>query len=67
MVANSEDLFVEITGLKLCYRLHGNPSHPPVLMIMGLNSQLIHWPQPLVDKLVAGAIGSSASTIATAA
>ena len=57
----AEDLFVEIDHesglqkgrLKLCYRVEGNPSHPPVLMIMGLNSQLIYWPQPLVDKIVA--------------
>ncbi|WP_395677872.1 alpha/beta fold hydrolase [Inquilinus sp.] len=56
----AEDLFVEIDSesglqkgrLKLCYRLEGNPTHPPVLMIMGLNSQLIYWPQPLVDKIV---------------
>ncbi|MGL4966012.1 MAG: alpha/beta fold hydrolase [Inquilinus sp.] len=61
MAANAEDLFVEIDSesglqrgrLKLCYRVEGNPSHPPVLMIMGLNSQLIYWPQPLVDKIVA--------------
>lgn len=52
------DLFVEIETeypnlrLNLCYRVEGDPSHPPVLMIMGLNSQLIYWPQPLVDKIV---------------
>lgn len=57
----SNDLFVEIdceSGLQkgrlnLCYRVEGAPSHPPVLMIMGLNSQLIYWPQPLVDTIVA--------------
>lgn len=60
MTADAEDLFVEIDSesglqkgrLKLCYRVEGDPSHPPVLMIMGLSSQLIYWPQPLVDKLV---------------
>lgn len=51
MTVKSEDLFVEIDDVKLCYRVEGNPSHPPVLLIMGLNSQLIHWPQRLVDKL----------------
>lgn len=51
MTAKSEDLFVEIDDVKLCYRVEGDPSHPPVLLIMGLNSQLIHWPQQLVDKL----------------
>jgi pimeloyl-ACP methyl ester carboxylesterase len=53
MVTDSQDLFVEIDSLKLCYRDEGDPSHKPVLMIMGLTSQLIHWPQEIVDKLVA--------------
>ena len=52
MATNAEDLFVEIDGLKLCYRVEGDPSHPPVLMIMGLTSQLIYWPQQLVGQLV---------------
>lgn len=51
MTVKSEDLFVETENLKLCYRIEGDPSHPPVLLIMGLNSQLIHWPQELVDTL----------------
>lgn len=51
MTVKSEDLFVETEHLKLCYRVEGDPSHPPVLLIMGLNSQLIHWPQELVDTL----------------
>lgn len=53
MTVKSQDLFVEIDEVKLCYRVEGDPSHPPVLLIMGLNSQLIHWPQALVDKLKA--------------
>ncbi len=53
MVTDSQDLFVEIDNLKLCYRDEGDASHEPVLMIMGLTSQLIHWPQEIVDKLVA--------------
>lgn len=51
MTAKSEDLFAELEDVNLCYRVEGDPSHPPVLLIMGLNSQLIHWPQALVDKL----------------
>lgn len=53
MKAISEDQFVEIEDVKLCYRVEGDPSNPPVLLIMGLNSQLIHWPQQLVDTLKA--------------
>jgi pimeloyl-ACP methyl ester carboxylesterase len=53
MGTDAQDLFVEIDQLELCYRDEGDPSHEPVLMIMGLTSQLIHWPQEIVDKLVA--------------
>lgn len=53
MAVKSEDQFVELEDVKLCYRVEGDPSNPPVLLIMGLNSQLIHWPQELVDKLKA--------------
>jgi len=61
MTADAKDQFIEIDyeaglqkgRLNLCYRDEGDPSRPPVLMIMGLNSQLIYWPQPLVDKIVA--------------
>lgn len=31
----------------------GDPGHPAVLLIMGLGMQLVAWPQPLVDGLVA--------------
>lgn len=51
MTVKSEDQFVELKDVKLCYRVEGDPSNPPVLLIMGLNSQLIHWPQRLVDQL----------------
>jgi pimeloyl-ACP methyl ester carboxylesterase len=53
VVTDPQDLFVEIDELELCYRDQGDSSHELVLMIMGLTSQLIHWPQGLVDKLVA--------------
>jgi len=29
----------------------GNPSAPPLLLIMGLGSQLIHWPDPFCEML----------------
>jgi pimeloyl-ACP methyl ester carboxylesterase len=53
VVTDPQDHFVETDKLNLCYRDEGDPSDPPVLMIMGLTSQLIHWPQGLVDKIVA--------------
>jgi pimeloyl-ACP methyl ester carboxylesterase len=40
-------------GLHLEYESHGNARHPPVILIMGLGLQLVSWPQPLIDAIVA--------------
>jgi pimeloyl-ACP methyl ester carboxylesterase len=39
-------------GIELYYETHGAGSGSPLVLIMGLNAQLIHWPAPLVDRLV---------------
>lgn len=39
------------TGLELFYDEHGDPSHPPVLLVMGLGAQMTLWPQEFVDAL----------------
>jgi pimeloyl-ACP methyl ester carboxylesterase len=31
-------------GITLCYETFGDPSHPPLLLIMGLATQMIAWP-----------------------
>ena len=41
-------------GISLTYEDHGNPSSPPVLLIMGLGGQLAMWSDELIDNLVAG-------------
>jgi len=30
-------------GIKIEYETIGNPSSPPLLLVMGLGGQLIHW------------------------
>ena len=35
---------VEANGIEICYETQGNPSHPPLLLIMGLGGQLVRWP-----------------------
>ncbi len=37
----------------LAYERRGNPTDPPVLLIMGLGAQLVNWPTGFVDVLVA--------------
>ncbi len=39
------------TGLELFYDEHGDPSHPPVLLVMGLGAQMTLWPIEFVEAL----------------
>ncbi|MCC6621693.1 MAG: alpha/beta fold hydrolase [Deltaproteobacteria bacterium] len=39
--------------IDLCYERRGDPGAPTVLLVMGLATQLVHWPEGLVDALVA--------------
>ena len=38
-------------GLELEYETFGDPKHPPILLIMGLGGQLIHWPEAFCESL----------------
>ncbi len=38
-------------GIELHYEEHGDPSHPPMLLIMGFGAQLTLWPDELVEAL----------------
>ena len=41
----SEERFADVgRGIELCYQELGDPEAPPVLMIMGIGSQMIAWP-----------------------
>ena len=45
---------VQANGLGIEVEQHGDPSHPTVLLIMGLATQLVHWPQEFIGDLVNG-------------
>ena len=38
-------------GVTLCYETFGDPDDPPILMIMGLATQMIAWPDALCEEL----------------
>jgi pimeloyl-ACP methyl ester carboxylesterase len=38
--------------IELCCETFGERSDPPVLLIMGLGMQMVHWPLPLIARLV---------------
>ncbi|MEL7445006.1 MAG: alpha/beta hydrolase [Pseudomonadota bacterium] len=40
------------TGLELFYEEHGDPSHAPILLVMGLGAQMTLWPDEFVAALV---------------
>lgn len=42
-----------VNGIDLEYATSGNPADPALLLVMGLGSQLITWPEPFVEKLTA--------------
>ena len=40
-------------GITLCYEEFGDPSAPPMLLIMGLGTQMIGWPDEFCQQLAA--------------
>lgn len=43
---------ITANGISIEYETYGNPSDPPLLLIMGLGAQLTLWPIELVEALV---------------
>ena len=39
-------------GIELCVEIGGNPDNPPLLLIMGLGSQLIFWSDAFIQSLI---------------
>ncbi|MBF7681982.1 alpha/beta hydrolase [Acinetobacter sp. B5B] len=39
-------------GLNIHLEVAGNPTHPCIVLIMGLGCQLVHWPLPFCEYLV---------------
>ncbi|MFL5817965.1 MAG: alpha/beta fold hydrolase [Conexibacter sp.] len=39
-------------GIELCCEAFGNPADPPLVLVMGLGMQMVHWPLPLIAQLV---------------
>jgi pimeloyl-ACP methyl ester carboxylesterase len=43
--------FASVGDLDLCHDAFGDPGHPPMLLIMGMGFQLIHWPEEFCRRL----------------
>lgn len=49
---DGERLYDVGRGIELCAETFGDRADPPVLLIMGLGMQMVHWPPPLIGALV---------------
>jgi len=38
-------------GIELAYETFGDPSHPPVILVMGLGTQMVAWPEQMCRGL----------------
>jgi pimeloyl-ACP methyl ester carboxylesterase len=52
LAGSGEQLVGVGRGITLCYERFGDPSDPPLLLIMGLGQQLLAWPDEFVQALV---------------
>ena len=49
----SGEQFARVGSIELAYETFGDPGHPAVLMIMGIGSQMVHWPDGLCEAIAA--------------
>ena len=52
-VRHSEPAFAKSNGIELCYDTFGDPQSPPILLIMGLASQMTAWHEEFCARLAA--------------
>jgi len=47
------EAFAPANGIRLCYETFGDPTHPPMVLIMGLASQMVIWDDDFCEMLAA--------------
>ncbi|MGZ6792905.1 MAG: alpha/beta fold hydrolase [Mycobacteriales bacterium] len=45
--------YAEANGLELAYETFGDPAAPPVVLVMGLGTQMVAWPEALCEQVAA--------------
>jgi pimeloyl-ACP methyl ester carboxylesterase len=54
IVSNEGERLCDVgRGIALCCETYGGGADPPVLLVMGLGMQMIHWPEGFIAQLVA--------------
>jgi pimeloyl-ACP methyl ester carboxylesterase len=49
----SEERYAEVGAIRLCYQELGDPEGEPMLLVMGLGTQMIHWDTGFCELLAA--------------
>lgn len=53
LVSNDGEQLADVgRGIEICYETFGDRSGPPLVLVMGLGMQMIHWPAGFVARLV---------------
>jgi pimeloyl-ACP methyl ester carboxylesterase len=53
IASNNGERMVDVgRGIELCCETFGDRADPPLVLIMGLGLQMVHWPLPLIAQLV---------------
>jgi pimeloyl-ACP methyl ester carboxylesterase len=52
-LAHQPPQMIRTNGIDLCYEIFGNPDAEPMLLIMGLGAQMIHWDDDFCRQLAA--------------
>src|SRR5258708_27341365 len=52
-LAHQPPQIIRANGIDLCYEIFGDPAAEPMLLIMGLGAQMIHWDDEFCRKLAA--------------
>lgn len=52
-VVPSKESLVKVKDVELCYDTFGEPTNPPMLLIMGLGTQMIRWHEAFCQQLAA--------------
>jgi pimeloyl-ACP methyl ester carboxylesterase len=53
MLAHQPPQIARANGIDICYEIFGDPAAEPLLLIMGLGAQMIHWDDDFCRQLAA--------------
>jgi len=53
MHAHQPPQIARANGIDICYEIFGDPAAEPLLLIMGLGAQMIHWDDEFCRQLAA--------------